>query len=117
MESKSLFKENMSHPTPGQWAWIDLPNGGQSGTGIGVQYLLKDGMTRKQLDDLAPEMPVFVLSHPSFLLNTAARNAFLDLYEVPPTDQEEKGGVDDGHHYHSLTGCGSILQRSSRRTG
>jgi predicted amidohydrolase YtcJ len=85
-----VIKENMSHPTPGQWAWIDLPNGGESGTGIGVQYLLKDGMTRKQLDDLAPEMPVFVLSHPSFLLNTAARNAFLDLYEVPPTDQEEK---------------------------
>ena len=88
-----VVKENMAHPLPGQWAWIDLPNGGSSGTGIGVQYLLKDGMTRKQLDDLSPTLPVFVLSHPTMLLNTAARNAFLQLYEVEPTDENEKSAL------------------------
>ena len=84
------LKENMSHPLPGQWAWIDLPSGGASGTGIGIQYLLKDEMDRKKLDKLSPDTPVFILSHPTMLLNTAARNAFLQLYEVPPTDENEK---------------------------
>ena len=85
-----VVKENMAHPLPGQWAWIDLPSGGASGTGIGVQYLLKEEMDRKKLDALAPQLPVFVLSHPSMLLNTAARNAFLQLYEVEPTDENER---------------------------
>ncbi|MBI2815542.1 MAG: amidohydrolase family protein [Acidobacteria bacterium] len=84
------LKENMSRPLPGQWAWIDLPSGGSSGTGIGIQYLLKGEMDRKKLDTLAPQTPVFLLSHPAMLLNTAARNAFLQLYEVPPTDENEK---------------------------
>ncbi len=84
-----VIKENMAHPLPGQWAWIDLPTGGSSGTGIGVQYLEKKEMSRKQLDALAPELPVFVLSHPTMLTNTAARNAFLQLYEVEPTDENE----------------------------
>ena len=85
-----VVKEQMAHPLPGQWAWIDLPSGGASGTGIGVQYLLKNQMDRSQLDKLAPNLPVFVLSHPNFLLNTAARNAFLNLYEVPLNDENEK---------------------------
>ena len=85
-----VVKENMAHPLPGQWAWIDLPSGGASGTGIGVQYLLKGEMDRKKLDAMSPTLPVFVLSHPTMLLNTAARNAFLQLYEVPPTDENEK---------------------------
>lgn len=85
-----VVKENMAHPLPGQWAWIDLPSGGASGTGIGVQYLIKQEMDRKKLDALAPTLPVFVLSHPNYLLNSAARNAFLNLYEVEPTDENEK---------------------------
>ena len=85
-----VLKENMARPLPNQWAWIDLPTGGSSGTGIGVQYLIKDGMTRKKLDELAPQTPVFLLSHPKMLLNTAARNAFLGIYEVPPTDENER---------------------------
>ncbi len=88
-----VVKEQMAHPEPGQWAWIDLPTGGSSGTGVGVNYLLEKEMDRKKLDVLAPKLPVFVLSHPSYLLNTAARNAFLDLYDVPPTDENEKIGI------------------------
>ncbi len=88
-----VVKENMAHPLAGQWAWIDLPSGGSSGTGIGVQYLLKEEMDRKKLDALSPQLPVFILSHPSMLLNTAARNAFLQLYEVPPTDENERSAL------------------------
>ena len=88
-----VLKENMAHPLAGQWAWIDLPSGGASGTGIGVQYLLKEEMDRKKLDVLSPTTPVFILSHPTMLLNSAARNAFLQLYEVPPTDENERAAL------------------------
>jgi predicted amidohydrolase YtcJ len=85
-----VIKEQMARPLPGQWAWIDLPTGGSSGTGSGIQYLIDNAMDREKLDALAPTLPVFILSHPKFLLNTAARNAFLSIYEVPPTDSNEK---------------------------
>ena len=85
-----VIKEQMARPLPGQWAWIDLPSGGSAGTGIGVQYLIEEQMTRQKLDQLAPNLPVFILSHPKFLLNTAARDAFLSIYEVPPTEENEQ---------------------------
>ena len=86
-------KEHMARPVPGQWAWIDLPRGGSYGTGLGVQYLIKEEMTRQKLDALAPNLPVFILAHPKMLMNTAARNAFLGLYEVPPTDENERSAL------------------------
>ncbi len=88
-----VVKENMAHPLPGQWAWINLPSGGATGTGIGIQYLLNGAMTRKELDALAPTLPVFVQSHPTMLLNSAARNAFLQIYEVEPTDENERAAL------------------------
>jgi predicted amidohydrolase YtcJ len=87
-----VVKEQMAHPLPGQWAWIDLPTG-QSGAGIGVNYLEKKGMTRDQLDKLAPKLPVFIGAHPNFLWNTAARNSFLDWYDVDPTDENEAKAI------------------------
>jgi predicted amidohydrolase YtcJ len=87
-----VIKEQMARPIPGQWAWIDLPTG-QSGSGLGIDYLMQKQMSRDQLDKLAPKMPVFVGAHPAFLWNTAARNAFLDWYEVEPTDANEKKAI------------------------
>ena len=87
-----VIKEQMARPLPGQWAWISLPTG-QSGAGLGIDYLMKDKMTRSELDKLAPKMPVFVGAHPEFVWNTAARNAFLDWYEVEPTDDNEKKAI------------------------
>ena len=78
-----VIKENMAHPLPGQWAMIQLP-GTSTGTGIGVQYLFEKQMTRKDLDGMAPKMPVVITSAGGmgWLLNTAARNAILDMYEI-----------------------------------
>lgn len=84
-----VIKEQMAHPDPGQWALIILPGGG-AGTDIGVEYLAKQGMTREQLDKLAPQLPVFVNAHPQELWNTAARNDFFDFYAVEPTDENEE---------------------------
>lgn len=85
-----IVKEQMAHPLPGQWAWINLGGGAQ---GVGVDYLLKKTMSRDTLDKLAPQLPVFVGAHPAFLWNTAARNAFLDWYEVKPTDENEEKAI------------------------
>jgi predicted amidohydrolase YtcJ len=87
-----VVKEQMAHPEPGQWAWIELPVNG-SGIGIGADYLINKVMSREQLDQLAPKLPVFVGAHPAFLWNSAARNDFLWLYEVEPTDENEQKAI------------------------
>ncbi len=84
-----VVKEQMAHPKPGQWAIVILPGGG-AGTDIGVDYLAKNGMTRDQLDKLAPKLPVFVNAHPMTLWNTAARDDFFEFYAVEPTDENEE---------------------------
>ena len=81
-----VIKEHMSEPLPGQWGWISLEGGP---TGIGVQYLKQKEMSREQFDQLAPNLPVILHAHPAWLLNTAARDDFLRMYEIPPTDENE----------------------------
>ena len=75
-----VVKEQMARARPGQWAYIELPRGGNSGTGIGVQFLTDNGLTRNELDEWAPETPVFLNSHPAWMLNKAAEVSFLSLY-------------------------------------
>lgn len=67
-----VVKEQMAHPMPGQWANILLPQG-DNNTGIGVQYLTQNGMTREQLDQLAPKLPVMIEAHPGFLCKSLKR--------------------------------------------
>ena len=81
-----VIKEQMAHPLPGQWAWINLPRS-SPGTAIGNRYMREGGMTREQLDALAPTLPI---STGGALLNTAARNNFLEYYFVDPTDENEE---------------------------
>ena len=81
-----VIKEHMSEPLPDQWAWITLEGGA---TGIGVQYLKQKEMSREQFDQLAPTLPVILHAHPAWLLNTAARDDFLRMYEIAPTDENE----------------------------
>ncbi len=75
-----VIKERMANPQPDQWAIINLPTGGSSGTGIGVKYLNDGGMTFDRLNELAPNTPVYLLAHPAWMLNTAAQKSFLTLY-------------------------------------
>jgi predicted amidohydrolase YtcJ len=75
-----IVKEQMARARPGQWAYIELPTGGNAGTGIGVRFLSENGLTRGELDEWAPETPVFLNSHPAWMLNKAAEVSFLNLY-------------------------------------
>ncbi len=86
-----IIKENMSNPLPDQWAMIGIEGGA---TGIGYPYLLQDQLTRDQLDEWAPVLPVLVQAGPgAWLLNTAARDDFLEYYSVPPTDANEETAI------------------------
>lgn len=84
-----VVKEQMAHAQPGQWVMIGLPSGG-TGTGIGVEYIHNKGMTRGQLDKLAPKLPVYINAHPQELWNTAARNDFLKFYAIKPTEDSDE---------------------------
>lgn len=75
-----VIKEQMARARPEQWAYIELPNGGSAGTGIGVKFLSDLGLSRTELDQWAPQTPVFLNSHPAWMLNKAAEVSFLNLY-------------------------------------
>lgn len=79
-----ILKENMAHAPKGQWAFINLPNGGMSGTGIGVEFLQKKQMSAQELDQLAPKNPVILLSHPAYMTNRAGRQIIAEIYQADP---------------------------------
>ena len=82
-----LLKDHIPQMKPGQWMTIELP--GPKKHGIGEEYLSEQHLTRAQLDRMAPTTPVYIESEGAFLMNTAGRDAFLELFHVPPTDANE----------------------------
>lgn len=90
-----VVKEQMARPLPGQWAMIGLPG---EVTGIGGLYLDTQQLSRQQLDQWAPKLPVVITgSNENTLINTAARNDFLMYYEVEPTDANEEAALTMGN--------------------
>jgi predicted amidohydrolase YtcJ len=79
-----ILKEDMAHAPKDQWAYIDLPTGGSSGTGIGPKFLQERGITKQELDKLAPDHPVMVESHPAYTVNSAAMKVIGDIYQSDP---------------------------------
>jgi predicted amidohydrolase YtcJ len=84
-----VLKEQMASAPQDQWATISLPGRGPSGLGIGTVYMTEKQMTREKLDALAPTRPVAVDTESAFLLNTAGRDAYMKLFDVPPTPENE----------------------------
>ncbi|MSO19764.1 MAG: hypothetical protein EXQ56_04760 [Acidobacteria bacterium] len=82
-----LFKDNAPQLKPGQWITIDLP--GPKKRGIGKEFISAKHITRAKLDSIAPTTPVYIESEGAFLMNTAGRDAFLKLFHVKPTDENE----------------------------
>ncbi len=95
------LKENMGTAPPGQWAFLNLNNNdGGSGMGPGVAYVQDHEMGLKDLNALAPKTPVFIASHPAYMINDAARKAIRDLYGFEPLigegeemDENGQGGL------------------------
>ena len=84
-----VIKEQMANPSPGQWAWINLNRRGDELASAYIMGQREGATTREKLDALAPTLPVFLVAHPQFLLNTAARDDFMEFYGVEPTDENE----------------------------
>src|SRR5581483_8357642 len=88
------IKENMARPEPGQWAVINIEEPGTAAGGIAVPFLQKKQLTRNQLDNWAPKLPVLVNAGAgAWLLNTAAQRDFLLYYDVEPTDENEQKAI------------------------
>lgn len=79
-----VLKENMAHAKKNQWAFIGLPNGGITGTGIGVKFIQDKQITSQDLDKLSPNTPVLVMSHPAYMTNAAGQRLIADLYQADP---------------------------------
>ncbi len=77
------IKEGMTGIPKETWAGISLPGG----TGLGMPYLGQGVMTRAQLDEWAPERPVWISSNVEWQMNTAARDDLLGYYGVEATDE------------------------------
>lgn len=83
------IKEGMSGVPKETWADISLPGG----TGLGMPYLRSDSLTRKMLDEWAPDRPVWISSNVEYQLNTKARDELLEYYGVEPTDENLHNAV------------------------
>lgn len=79
-----VLKENMAQAPKDQWAYITLPTGGNSGLGIGPKFLQDRGITRADLDKLAPDHPVMVQSHPVYTVNSAGIRRIGEIYQADP---------------------------------
>lgn len=96
-----VLKENMGSAPPGQWAFLNLNNNeGGSGMGPGVKYVQDHLLAEKDLNALAPKTPVFIASHPAYMINDAAKKAIKDLYGFEPLvgegeemDENGQGGL------------------------
>jgi len=88
-----VIKEQMVGAPAGQWAYIGFEGGGAAGVSLGVMYLRTNQMTRQRLDELAPTQPVMIEDSSNYLMNTAARNDYMKLFDVEATDHNEQAAM------------------------
>ena len=87
-----VLKENVSALGENKWAFLNLPRGSQgTGTGLGVNFIRDEEVTQKELDEWAPKNPVLLTSHPSYMINSRAREEIKKMYSVEPHMQVEEG--------------------------
>ena len=99
-----VLKERMGNAAPDQWAFILLPTNDAkdpgSGTGVGVKFLQERGLTLSDLDKLSPNHPVFLQSHPGYMINSAGKKAIEKLYGFfPPMDVADDTGFGELTEY------------------
>jgi len=71
----------------GRWAFVAAGAGGGTGTGAGVAFLQSRKYTKQMIDRIAPNHPVMLFAHPSYVMNTAAVQAMEKLYGSPLTEE------------------------------
>jgi predicted amidohydrolase YtcJ len=86
-----LLKDTVPQMKPGQWITVDLP--GPKKHGIGKDYISGKHLARALLDKMAPATPVYIEAEGAFIMNTAGRDAFLKMFHVRPTDENETSAL------------------------
>ncbi|MBI4444783.1 MAG: amidohydrolase family protein [Acidobacteria bacterium] len=100
-----VLKERVSNLEPKKWAFLNLPTErGGTGRGIGTRTLQDRKIIAKQLDEWAPNHPVMVIAHPSYILNNQARRVLEEIYGIAPSMDEVP---EDG-----FSGMGAEYRRS-----
>ena len=86
-----ILKDTVPQMKACQWITVDLP--GPKKHGIGKDYIAGKHLTRAMVDKWAPATPVYIEAEGTFLMNTAGRNAFLRMFHVKPTDENETSAL------------------------
>ena len=88
-----VIKEQMTGAPEGQWGIIGFRGAGEQGVSLGVMYLRTNQMTQEKLDEWAPNQPIMLEDSSNYLMNTAARNDFMDMFNVEATDHNEQAAM------------------------
>jgi predicted amidohydrolase YtcJ len=64
----------------GRWAFVAVGGGGGAGTSAGVAFLAQKKFTKAMLDKIAPNHPIMLTAHPSYVINTAGIEGIKKLY-------------------------------------
>lgn len=83
-----VLKENVRNLGEGKWAFLNLPGDAGTGTGLGTKFLIDREITQKELDSLAPDNPVILVAHPSYMVNSRAREMLEKIYGIQPNLEE-----------------------------
>jgi len=76
-----------------RWAFVSVGRGGGTGTGSGVLFLANQHYTLEMIDQLAPNHPIMLQSHPSYVINSAGIEAIKRLYGAQFS--MEAAGIDE----------------------
>ena len=76
-----VVQEHVKKTAPGRWAFISVATRGPgSGLGPGVAFLGRGRFTMQMLDKIAPQHPLMLQSHPSYVTNSAGIRGIEKLY-------------------------------------
>lgn len=81
-----VLRERSGRVEKGKWIFVNLPDFG--GRGVGTYFLHKRAITIKDLDKLAPDNPIVVVAHPSYMVNSKAKSALKEMYGFEPPEEE-----------------------------
>ena len=76
----AAVKEHVSKTDPGRWAFVQVGGGAGNGTGSGVSFLALKKYTKDMLDKIAPNHPIMLTAHPSYVINDAGIEGIKKLY-------------------------------------
>jgi predicted amidohydrolase YtcJ len=90
-------KEGMASAPIDRWAYINLRgrSGGDDVVDLGTVLLKENRLTREWLDQIAPVRPVFVGIEGYRTMNTAAKDDYMKMYGVEPTEENEAGTMEN----------------------